>query len=339
MAFAISSEFDPASAAAGGALIALSTSLMLYLTGRVTGISGIVNGALAGAKDAEWRWAFIASFWLGGSIISRLYPKELGPITVNLWATVIAGFMVGFGTQMGSGCTSGHGVCGIPRLSRRSIIAVIAFMLSGMVTRGFIANSEYLYGLVHDGPKVQDVVPSFLFSNVLIYEAAAGLALIYAVRNVLAKKSTETMRTVVTSLVVGLLFTFGLGLSGMTNPAKIQNFLDVFTAWDPSLAFVMLSAVTINSITFPLILNRPNPVCVDCWSVPNRKDLTDRLVIGSMIFGAGWGLGGICPGPAIVGMTSGNPAFFVFCVWMGVGMRLYHWLDGSKKIPCEKKIC
>lgn len=119
----------------GGILIGLSVSLMLYMNGRVTGISGIINGVLSPIKgDTAWRVLFILGLVAGGLVMGLIKPDAFeNTLYTETWTTVVAGLMVGFGTIMGSGCTSGHGVCGISRMSVRSIVATGAFMAAGIL--------------------------------------------------------------------------------------------------------------------------------------------------------------------------------------------------------------
>ena len=125
---------DWVNALLGGALIGLSVSLMLLLSGRVTGISGIVNGLFSFTKgDTLWRSLFVVGLILGGLVMKALNPSIFsGQLETPIWTTVVAGLLVGFGTIMGSGCTSGHGVCGISRMSPRSLVATMTFILSGI---------------------------------------------------------------------------------------------------------------------------------------------------------------------------------------------------------------
>lgn len=118
----------------GGVLIGISVSLMLLLNGRVTGISGIINGTLSPEKgDTLWRVLFVAGLFLGGLAMGQLNPNVFtNTIESSSWTTVVAGLLVGFGTIMGSGCTSGHGVCGISRMSPRSLVATVVFMAAGI---------------------------------------------------------------------------------------------------------------------------------------------------------------------------------------------------------------
>ena len=122
-------------ALAGGAIIGTAVTLMLWLNGRVTGISGIINGALCRPrKDSLWRYTFLAGLLAGGGVLYAVNPAVFENTTArSLPEVAVAGILVGFGTVLGSGCTSGHGVCGISRWSIRSIVATIVFIASGVV--------------------------------------------------------------------------------------------------------------------------------------------------------------------------------------------------------------
>ena len=120
----------------GGILIGIAASLMLLFNGRVTGISGIVGGLLNPNKhDTYWRLAFLSGLIFGGFILNRIYPDAFVMVSSAFWYDyVIAGLLVGFGTLLGNGCTSGHGVCGISRMSIRSIISTITFISFGILS-------------------------------------------------------------------------------------------------------------------------------------------------------------------------------------------------------------
>lgn len=119
----------------GGGLIGVAVSLMLLFNGRVTGISGIINGSLKPQKgDFLWRVLFILGLFLGGVVLKFLRPESFtNTLETETYLTVVAGLLVGFGTIMGSGCTSGHGVCGISRFSIRSILATMTFIAAGII--------------------------------------------------------------------------------------------------------------------------------------------------------------------------------------------------------------
>lgn len=127
---------DYLSAILGGALIGLAVSLMLIFNGRVTGISGIFYGAavMPAKNDRAWRWYFIGGLLAGGLLLQLFYPQAFSEgLQTQSWTIVVAGILVGFGTTLGNGCTSGHGVCGISRLSPRSIAATLTFMSAGVL--------------------------------------------------------------------------------------------------------------------------------------------------------------------------------------------------------------
>lgn len=121
--------------------------------------------------------------------------------------------------------------------------------------------------------------------------------------------------------VAGLVFAVGLVVAGMTQPAKIVSFLDFAGNWDPSLAFVMGGAIAVHAVAYRFIMKRQSPLFAPKFLVPNRNDIDVPLVLGSALFGIGWGLGGYCPGPAITsaGAVSSSALLFVGAMLVG------HW--------------
>ena len=129
-------NFTPYSALIGGLIIGISASALLWLNGRVAGISGIANGALwSNSNERTWRVLFIFGLMAGGFLYLAIFPNTIQPRTgYPMWLVGAAGLLVGFGTALGSGCTSGHGVCGLGRLSIRSFAATMTFLIAGIVT-------------------------------------------------------------------------------------------------------------------------------------------------------------------------------------------------------------
>ena len=122
-------------AIAGGVLIGLASSLLILLNGRIAGISGILGGLLhPGTNDVAWRFTFLAGLVVSPLVYGLLATLPVVEVEAEPWLLILAGLLVGFGTRLGSGCTSGHGVCGIARVSRRSIAATLVFIVSGMLT-------------------------------------------------------------------------------------------------------------------------------------------------------------------------------------------------------------
>jgi len=124
------------------------------------------------------------------------------------------------------------------------------------------------------------------------------------------------------SLFCGVIFGLGLAISGMINPAKVIGFLDITGNWDPSLALVMGAAVGVTAIAYRFILKWPKPIMQDEFHLPTRQDLDRRLLGGAVIFGAGWGLSGLCPGPAIASMAYLKPEIGIFVLAMVMGSYL-----------------
>ena len=128
-------EFSWLPALVGGGLIGVSATILLAFNGRIAGISGIVNGAIQFSAGEGWRWIFIVGMLAGGALYEYgLAPQPTPPSVFSPWAMIIGGFLVGFGTRMGGGCTSGHGVCGLGRLSPRSLAAVLTFLTTAIFT-------------------------------------------------------------------------------------------------------------------------------------------------------------------------------------------------------------
>jgi len=122
------------------------------------------------------------------------------------------------------------------------------------------------------------------------------------------------------SLVCGLIFGFGLLISGMTQPDKVLGFLDIFGRWDPTLAFVMAAALLVSAIGFALARRQGQPALAAQHLWPTRTDIDRPLVVGSLLFGIGWGLVGLCPGPALVNLEGLMPSVVVFVLAMAAGM-------------------
>lgn len=129
-------NFTPISGLIGGALIGLAAALLLIANGRIAGVSGILGGVMSPVRgDVAWRVLFIVGLWFGGLIYWMTLGQLFAVEVEAAWPTLIAaGLLVGFGTRVGSGCTSGHGVCGIARVSRRSITATLTFMVTAIIT-------------------------------------------------------------------------------------------------------------------------------------------------------------------------------------------------------------
>ncbi|MPR06220.1 DUF6691 family protein [Microvirga tunisiensis] len=131
------------------------------------------------------------------------------------------------------------------------------------------------------------------------------------------------MPVILSAFVSGLLFGLGLIVSQMVNPAKVLGFLDIFGNWDLSLALVMGGAVAVSALGYLIAKRRGMPVLAPGLEIPTRRDLDAPLISGAALFGIGWGLVGLCPGPALVGLTFGPTKVFVFVAAMILGMSIF----------------
>jgi len=130
------------------------------------------------------------------------------------------------------------------------------------------------------------------------------------------------MITIGAALVSGIIFGLGLCVSEMINPTRVIGFLDVFGSWDATLLLVMAAAVTVTGIGFPLVARKAKPVLADKFVLPEKTDIDLRLIMGSVLFGIGWGLAGLCPGPAIAALASMSPSILMFVAAMIGGQWL-----------------
>ena len=141
------------------------------------------------------------------------------------------------------------------------------------------------------------------------------------------------MRNLVPSLIVGVIFGAGLALSDMVNPARVQAFLDVAGAWDPTLLFVMGAALVPSAIAYLIQHRMTRPLLGERFSIPESRTLDRQLLVGAAMFGIGWGLVGFCPGPAVAGMVLGAWQPWLFVVAMLAGMMLHHFAATRAAAP------
>lgn len=145
------------------------------------------------------------------------------------------------------------------------------------------------------------------------------------------------MKSIIASFLSAVLFGLGLGLAGMTLPEKVLGFLDVTGDWNMSLAFVMVGAIATHAITYRFISKRTSPILAPVFQIPTRRDIDRPLLLGAAIFGIGWGLGGFCPGPALVTMTTGVPGVLAFVLSMIAAIYLFRFYQNHLLTPTAGK--
>lgn len=322
----MAAEFTPVESTVGGLLIGLSAASALLVHGRVAGVSGIFN-TLRCSKDTKellWSSLFLGGLVAGGAVggvLDRANNVAVPP-ALGVGRYVAAGLLVGLGTRLGGGCTSGHGICGLARLSKRSIVAVCTFMAAGVATATALAFSQ---------PAASGAVSPLTLAPLAPREEALMPILVFGAGSAALALTAASGQKALQALTTGTVFGVGLSLGGMVHPQKVTRFLDVTGRsgpWDPSLACVMAGGLAMSTLSYGVMPLLRRPVMGDSFKVPSTRVVDARLVGGSALFGIGWGLGGMCPGPAITNLVL--PLFKIsiggtagaFCAAMAVGMAL-----------------
>lgn len=358
--------FSPTSALVGGFCIGLSASLLLLVNGDILGASLIAKSLIRHPvevfENKKWMLAFAASFFLTSISCLVISPKELivdvgsPSAIVSSTGFIVSGFLVGCGTTLGNGCTTGHGICGLARRSKRSFVAVIAFMSAGVFGSTISSPSFFLTSCLRT---TKERIPSFyptiastlvgVFLTTFLIGAACYSTYVLIVESKQNQVDEEErgkdestklveskgdhisfaigdgeLRKFPAAIVSAAIFSFGLNTSGMTENHRIIGFLDlkgfVFGTWDPTLAFVMGGGLLVSALGYEFVpgynlmlnnrnLSYPFSQSEDAkFILPNDEIVDKNLVIGEVLFGLGWGIGGYCPGPAIFAAAVGYPS-------------------------------
>ena len=330
----------------GGSIMALASTLHLYVQGKITGISNVIFKCIS-LTDFSYNFSFIMGMIFISSFIKCFFNPLAKPKTVDdptflettskfvgdlsLPGFILAGLLVGFGSKMANGCTSGHGVCGLPRLSKRSIVAIILFMIFGMM----IATIRYYIPFLR---------PISYAYNVWEYEFIYYLTLILSLIgfglnlwNVFKSGIKDKVRDIVVSFTIGVLFSFGQIQSGMLQRHVVIEFLTIGRVWNIQLGFVLGAAVGINFLTFNFILKKvTRPRYKEKYDLPTNTNIDNKLCVGAAIFGLGWGLCGICPGPAVLCFYLYCPQILAFFISLCAGMYIEYVFDERISEPINK---
>ena len=304
----------------GGLIMSISSSLHLLLKGKITGISGTYFKTIKGMEE-YYNLCFILGMLTLSSYIQIISPENNIPNLkeyikgISLFGIGISGFLVGFGTKMGNGCTSGHGVCGLPRLSKRSFCAVSMFMSFGIIT-AHLKQKINLFSFDD-----YDFLSLYTIKNIQYYASIACFSLYVLILLItLIQKKYNNFLDYIISFLIGASFSYGLIKSGMVHRQKVINFLLIGKNMDIGLFFVLASAVCLNLITFNVIIYKiKKPIFNPNLQLPDNTEIDNKLIVGEIIFGIGWGIGGVCPGPAIVGFFNYIPYSLAFLICMTCG--------------------
>lgn len=347
MEFKLAADIALLNGAAGGAILAASSFGLMYFSGKMTGISGITSGLVAESGE-DWQLSYVAGLMGSGYVLSLVYPEAFGTATSYSFPAIVAsGVLVGFGTRLSNGCTSGHGLMGLSRFSPRSLVAVLTFMTCGAITAS-VAALPSIQPLLLDSSHSLSTFLSSLSWPMYYLPSALVVATTMLTHRSGAKETScaagepaqkgrfrnfSPLCLDKLSLACGFLFGLGLGVSGMCSTDRVSGFLAPFhpAGWDPSLAAVMGSGVTLLAAAWPWVKSRNVvSICGDrkvgaslqIGATEANMKVDWRLVLGSALFGVGWGLLGVCPGPAWVSFGAERALYSVFVPSMLAGMVL-----------------
>jgi len=327
----------------GGLIMSIASTLHLLLKGKITGISGTLFRAIT-FGDFGYNICFLSGMILIPSLI-RAFTKKCfynrfleEPIiytdSLSIIGFFISGFLVGFGTKMANGCTSGHGVCGLPRLSKRSFAAVGTFLLFGF---GFATLRYYVKFLENDfildkKRKDEIIIPDNIIKIIsIIFFCLSIIVFILIMIFKVIKDKVYEFKEILISFLIGALFSLGLMESGMSKRHLVLLFLSIGKDWDATLICVLGAAVGLNLITFNLILKKmEKPIFHNKFQLPDKTEIDIKLLIGAAIFGIGWGWAGICPGPAVLCFYFYMPQIIIFMIMLVCGQLIEYKID--KKI-------
>ena len=346
----------------GGILIGAAAAVLLLFSGDILGASGIISsialGPASSIKDPHqhWKLVLIATILLTSHLFfAPEYQDKQGGLASLSWAAyLIGGLFVGFGTRLGNGCTSGHGICGLARLSKRSLVAVMTFMAFGIITTYLTQQAttpfpEEVFAFLRSNPS--EPIAIWDYGGAAISFVFASAAFVASAVSSSTDPSANDRLKMAPAAVVGTLFATGLFVSQMVYPVYVLGFLNLGLIpqgdWDATLMFVMGGGVTISFLSYQLIdgysffregswmpchLTKPLTLCDGSeFCVPKNKVIDHDLVLGSVCFGIGWGVSGLCPGPAMV-LASVGVSWVLVCYWPAyfVGAYLASLLQGMK---------
>ncbi len=309
-------------------------------------------------------WLFLSGLICSGAaLIARSNEYVIPETDVSLGRTMAAALLVEFGSRIQNGCTSGHGICGLSRLSFRSAAAVgknlsdvlkfniplqknpcVVFPLTAYVT-GMFMIAGFASATIMDTASVLGVnsvilSPAPFSSNVFStfeYRTTIASILALAICTLAARKRLfSSFLPYTIEFLSGFSFGCGLVIGGMTNPSKVASFLTLSsTLFDPSLMFVMAGgiAIALPGFQFIMHLQKTAPSTVSLLGrkidIPTNKTIDLRLIIGSLMFGSGWGLLGLCPGPAVVSIATLDPRVLVFGITYAASFLFFEYVQPS----------
>lgn len=329
----------------GGLTIGVVAASRLLVFGKVTGCSGFLTRQFKPSTSLLDRVngiLFLGGLAIGGAIAGSYMPESFENWDTLPYSRLISGgILVGFGTSLGNGCTSGHGISGLSAFRFRSLVATSVFFSTGVVVATLAKTSTFL-------PFFENTI-SYERGGFTVLAAIGGASIINLISYLFKDRLNQGLTSgIIFRLFIDVLYAiiFGLALSvaNMTKLSAVIAFLDVLH-WNPALAFVMGGALLVAVPTRYIITKYNSAPYLEAAFFRHSDDQVDfKLVFGSLCFGAGWGLSGVCPGPATTNLGSGNipPAIFFAAALVGVALSFahdyYELLTTSAKSPLNLQI-
>lgn len=289
----------------GGMGLAIPVHFQLVLNGSVIGISGFIHNAVRGRKEAM---ASIAGLLMGGAMVAAV--EGIGPDlgSADLRYIAFSGLLVGVGTKLSSGCTSGHMICGLSRFSPRSIAATLTFFATAALTTRFVwgkslppvHSTDWSLGKYGKTFLGLQVVPFAILT--LLWFAAPPMRSSTKIEP--EQAASRSILRLIANVTTAFNFAIALHLSNLTDPNRVISFLllPFDRAFNPSLAYLGIGALPLATLLYHFGRGEEKPQLGGQWAIPKSTKIDAKLLVGAAIFGVGWGLGGVCPGPGLVNL-------------------------------------
>jgi len=315
----------PSTSFLGGLGLALSVHSLMILNGSVFGVSGMIHRAVRGDKETL---VAVAGLVLGGVIIGLIEGQHPSSGPQKLQGIIASGLLSGLGTKLSKGCTSGHMLSGLSRLSQRSIAATATFFSTAVVMTRLLPHltitpvyaPDWNISSTDRTLLVAQAVP--IAASIILYTHASTTSaqnLSGGSGDSSAIRPTRRFSRFAALLSTTVEFALALRLSNLTDPKKVSGFLllNPFSlAFDPSLAFLALGAVPSGIILYHFYRGDEVPMLGGQWSIPKPGKVDTKLLVGAALFGLGWGASGLCPGPVVINLGRA----------LATGSELTRWL-------------
>ena len=320
----------------GGVLHSIASTVNLFYKGRLTDFSKVLWGSLCCDQETfNWKFSFLMAFLFTGSL-ARLFTAfdkkstlfdspEDSVASLSNYGFLLGGLLVGLGTKLTGGCT-GHALCGVPRLSLRSAAIFGIFTLSGFLAANLCDKYELFSSQYHPDVFILSIFDSSYAHLLVLY--TSFVALVAFLWNKLSKRNHKAVENIMIGAYVGLIYALGVIVSGTIKRSKVIHFLTISKDWDPSLLIMMIAAIGLTLVTFQVILGMNTPFRSTVWDFSDDIGIDARTIVGSVLFGLGWGITGLTPGPALLLAQFGTIKIsFLYIGAMLIGQAIIHSIE------------